>query len=578
MASSLPKLKPAQVSALATEQSFQRGQQYFHNGAIVNPTRQGNTLWADCQGSDLYHPRATLRKQGIETSSCTCPYDRGGICKHQVALLLTYIHEADQFQVIQPLKQLLAKRRREELLQMMEQMVQRHPDLISIVDAPQAPAAGKIPDFAKYRRQVERVFNEDRMGPMATGLESLTVHGQRLSDQQDWLHAGDVYQLLLEAANTYYDFTVFEIDYDGEVCSVVQTIAEGLSDCLKNVENLDSTKRQHWVETLFNAVLKDIELGGIDYAYPAGDAILDHTTDKDWAWLEPQIRQEIKKAGQKRYSSWGKERLVDLLAAGVSNQEQTQTEDDIILELGTPQQRAFYYLEQGNLEEAIAIAHANFISLPGLVTQFADGLLQAKAPDLALKFVQTCAQAGSYSYEDWLVGFYQEYGETEQFLEAQLGLLKLRFTLQGYQKLQGKAEPEGKWKSLRQALIKELKAKKRYDCLMDIALWEQDWKSAKRYLKQMNPWNQATYQKQLADKIKSDEPETAIAFYHDLIQRLIAQRGRDNYRSAAQYLKTICPLYKQLKQLDNFQQYVQQIRTEYRNLPALQEELTRARL
>lgn len=577
MASS-PPLKIAQVSALTTGQSFQRGQQYFHNGAIVNPVRQGNNLWADCHGTELYKPRATLGKQGIEVSSCTCPYDRGGICKHRVALLLTYIHEADQFQILQPLKKLLAKRRREELLQMMEQMVQRHPDLMSIVDAPQAPTAGKMPDFAKYRRQVKRVFLEDSMDSMASGLESLTVHGKRLSDKQDWLHAGEVYQLLLEAANTHYDYVILEIDYDGEVGSVVQTIAEGLSNCLKDAENLDSAMRQRWVETLFNAVLKDIELGGIDYAYPAGDAIADYTIAEDWQWMEPLIRKEIKKAGQKSYSNWDQARLVDLLAAGAIHQGVAQTEDDIIIELGTPQQRAFYYLEKGNLEEAIAIAKAHFPSLPGVVTQFADGLLRAKAPELALKFVQDCAQAGRYSHEDWLVGFYQEYGETEQFLDAQVGLLKVRFTLQGYQKLQAKAEPEGKWKSLRQSLIKALRGKNRYDCLMDIALWEQDWKAAKRYLKQMNPWNRATYTEQLADKIKVDEPETASSFYQAMIKQAIDQRGRDNYRKAAQHLQTLQSIYEQLKQLDDFQQYVQQLRTEYSNLPALREELGKVRL
>lgn len=572
MATASPKLKATQVAALATEQSFQKGQQYFRNGAIRNPVRQGNTLWADCHGMNVYHPKATLSKQGVASSSCTCPYDWGGICKHQVALLLTYIHEPDQFQVLQPLKQLLAKRSREDLLQMMEQMVQRHPDLMSVIDAPQTPTAGQLPDFVKYQRQVERVFQDDEMHSMADGLEALAEHGQSLSNNGDWLNAGNVYQLLLEAANTHYDFSVLEIDYNGEVGCVIQEIAEGLSDCLKQATNLDTEQRLRWVETLFNAVLKDIELGGMDYAYPAGDAIVNLTTTDDWTWLEPKIRKAIEQVGQ-RSSDWRRHQLVNLLAAGTHHRESAQTADDIILELGTPEQRAFFHLKQGNLEEAVAIAHAHFQSLPGLVTQFADALIEAKAPDLALKFIQGSAQGGRHSYQDWLAKFYQQYGTTEQFLDAQLELLKTRFTLQGYQTLQAKAEPLKRWKSLRQSLHKAFVEKERYSWLMEIALWEQDWKSAKRYLKKMTPWDQLTWKEQVADKIKTDEPETAISFYQDLVEYAINLRGRDNYRRAVQYLKTIQPLYQQLKQDKAFQQYVQEVRTQHKNLPALKQEL-----
>ncbi|PSN18146.1 hypothetical protein C7271_14075 [filamentous cyanobacterium CCP5] len=571
-----PKLKAKQISALATEQSFDKGQRYYRNGAITNPVRQGSTLWADCYGSTVYYPRATLSSQGVESSSCTCPYDWGGICKHQVALLLTYLDEPDRFQVIQPLNKLLAKRSRDDLLQIIEEMVQRHPDLISVVDAPQPPAAGQLPDLAKYQRQVERVFKGNEMRSMAAGLEALANNGDRLRDSQDWLHAGAVYQLLLEAANTHYDYSVLDVDYDGEVGCVIQDIAEGLSHCLENAENLDAAQRRRWLETLLNAVLKDIELGGMDYAYPASEAIAELTTEADWDWLEPQIRAEIETAGRQRFSSWGKEQLVNLLTAGASHRETAQSKDEIILELGTPEQQAFFHLEKRNFEAAIAIAEANFKTWPGLVTQFANGLLEAGVPDLALQFVQACAQEERYGYQDWLADFYQNHGTKEQFIEAQLELLKTRFSVSRYQALQAEAEPLGKWKSLRQHLHKALTEQESYRSLMEIALWEQDWKSAQRYLKKLPSYIRESFQERLADQIKTDGPEAAIALYRGLIEAAIAQRGRDNYQKAARHLKTIQSLCKQLKQEDEFQQYWQTLRTEHKNLPALMDELNRA--
>jgi uncharacterized Zn finger protein len=576
MARSQPRLTAKHVAALATEQSFQKGQKYFRGGAITNPVRQGNTLWADCHGMDIYHPKATLGPQGIEASSCTCPYDWGGLCKHQVALLLTYVNKPDQFQVLQPLKQLLAKRSREDLLQMMEQMLQRHPDLMSVIDAPQPPTAGQRPDLVKYQRQVERVFQDDGMRSMAAGLESLAAHGQRLIDSEDWLNAGAVYQLLLEAANSHYNHTVLEIDYDGEVGCVIQDIAEGLSRCLEQAEHLDSEQRRRWVETLYNAVLKDIALGGMDYAYPAGDAIADLTTEEDWAWLEPTIRQDIEKAGQDSFSNWGQRQLVNLLAAGASKRKVSKSEDEVILELGTPEQQAFFHLEKGNFKEATAIAQANFKALPGLVTRFADALLKVDAPDLALEFIHACAQGERSSYQDWLAKFYQEHGTTEQFIEAQAELLKTRFSLQGYEALQDEAEPLGQWQSLRRDLLAALAEKKRYSMLIEIALWEQDWKAAKQYLKKLNLWDRQTWQERVADKIKTDEPEAAISFYQDLIERAIEQRGRDNYQRAARYLQTIQPLYKQIKRDKAFLDYVQGVRSQHKNLPALKQELGNA--
>jgi hypothetical protein len=570
--SASPELRKSHITQLATSQSFDRGKAYFDNGAIENPVRQGNTIWADCHGTEVYYPRATLANPGIESSSCTCPYDWDGLCKHQVALLLAYLYEPAEFQVVPPMQKLLAKRSRDDLIEMIEQMVKRHPELMALVQMPEPPAVGEVPDLASYQRQVTQLFQGDEMHPMARELETLANHGKILSDSGDWLHAGEIYQLLLAAANTHYNYTVLEVDYNGEVGSVIQTIAEGLSDSLGLGETLDADQRRQWVETLFNAVLKDIALGGMDYAYPARDAIADQTIAEDWVWLEPRLRQEIEKAAQNSFSDWAQEQLVKLLTAGGSRRGADQTADDILLELGTPRQQAFFHLEQSNLAEAIAIARANFNDLPGLVKQFADRLLELQAPELALDFVQACA-GERYSYADWLAQFHQTQGNTEQFLQAQVALLNQSFTLDGYRTLQAEAAPLGQWKTLRQSLHQSLTQQKRYGSLIDIALWEQDWQAAQRYLQHLRPWDKQKFQEKVATQIKTDEPETAIAFYRELIEQAIEERGRDNYRRAARFLKTIQPLYAQLHQTEMFQAYVAQLRKTNSRLPALKEEL-----
>lgn len=48
----LPRLTEAHVRVLATEKSFERGQTYYRDGAVLEPVRQARDLRAQCEGSD----------------------------------------------------------------------------------------------------------------------------------------------------------------------------------------------------------------------------------------------------------------------------------------------------------------------------------------------------------------------------------------------------------------------------------------------------------------------------------------------------------------------------------------------
>ncbi|MCW6038252.1 hypothetical protein K4A83_18520 [Spirulina subsalsa FACHB-351] len=69
-------LSETQIRRLATTTSSQRGQMYFQNGVIPNPTLQGNVLYGDCIGSQVYRVRVVLSTE--VRSACTCPYHWGG--------------------------------------------------------------------------------------------------------------------------------------------------------------------------------------------------------------------------------------------------------------------------------------------------------------------------------------------------------------------------------------------------------------------------------------------------------------------------------------------------------------------
>ncbi len=90
----------ADVRALASDQSFDRGYLYYRNESVFDVVRRGNIFTAKVEGSDYepYQIQVILDTSGIDTTMCTCPYDWGGICKHIVATLLVLLHKGDEIE------------------------------------------------------------------------------------------------------------------------------------------------------------------------------------------------------------------------------------------------------------------------------------------------------------------------------------------------------------------------------------------------------------------------------------------------------------------------------------------------
>lgn len=133
---SLPKLTEAQVHKLASAQSFERGERYYRDGAIIDPVQQDLELRAQCEGSEYepYEVSATLAKDGVAEVDCSCSYDFGGACKHIVALLLTYVYDPGSFRVIEPVGKILGERSKEELIELIGEMVKRDPKVLGAVE------------------------------------------------------------------------------------------------------------------------------------------------------------------------------------------------------------------------------------------------------------------------------------------------------------------------------------------------------------------------------------------------------------------------------------------------------------
>ena len=133
----LPRITEAAIRAKVTEQSYDRGVDYHHAGAVESATLRGSQLFAEVQGSEWDPYRVGVTFLGSDfTASCTCPYDWGGYCKHIVATLLTASDDDSPIpiDVKPPIADLLDPLDAESLRALIHQLVEANPALAEVVD------------------------------------------------------------------------------------------------------------------------------------------------------------------------------------------------------------------------------------------------------------------------------------------------------------------------------------------------------------------------------------------------------------------------------------------------------------
>jgi uncharacterized Zn finger protein len=129
------KLTENAIQRQVGERSFRLGRGYFDSNAIYDCRRQGEWLKARCQGrsADYYLLSAQVKEGRIAQAECSCPDGEGGSCKHVAALLLTWLHEPEEFRKTEPLEKRLAGCSQSQLIRLIEQMTEQAPDLVTAV-------------------------------------------------------------------------------------------------------------------------------------------------------------------------------------------------------------------------------------------------------------------------------------------------------------------------------------------------------------------------------------------------------------------------------------------------------------
>jgi uncharacterized Zn finger protein len=265
----IPNLTQATIQHNATDQSFQRGQDYCRAGAVVSLTQRQQTLQAVVEGNEVlpYRIAITFDGGGITATHCTCPYDYGGWCKHIVATLLACVHHPEKIEQRPTLEQLLNQLNPVQTQTLIQSLVEENPALIESIDfyvsrlAAPAPTPTQAPQ-PKRQTSVDPTPFKRRAREILRGAV------------RDWEYGRDDDDIAFEMDALMADALAFAAQGDGHNALIaLQGITEG---CVQNWD---------LIEDFVGLTPDDV---GVDFDPAWTEALLstDLTDDEVLTWQE----------------------------------------------------------------------------------------------------------------------------------------------------------------------------------------------------------------------------------------------------------------------------------------------------
>ena len=570
-----PKLNKSEIYKWMSDDSFS-----LNHHLIINPSRTGYTLQALYQGEmrEFYRIKIMLDKEKIVAASCSCPVGYGGGCQHAAALLFVWLEDPDRFIEVGSLQAALEKHNDAQLIVRLRQMMARYPDLETLFEIP-LPGTGQQVSAESIRRQVTLAMSGyDRAkwrasATVARQLEHLLNMAGEYSKSQEWQNASTIYEVLArEVLAQYHTFD----DEEGDFLGIVNESVEGLAACLTAVDTSYAALRLTIWRTLFDIYCWDVKSGGTEMGYDAPNIILAHSTliekEQIVRWTEEAIAAS--KDGE-----WSQRTLGRFALALQKETLDDETFLRICREQGFYQALVNRLLCLGRVkdaeEEARQMADHELVSLAELFVHY------DQTPLIEQLFYERVPQSKNSTLLRWLKQHAEKEGNVIKALQIAERLFWLLRTFSSYQEVKELAQKVGRWEQLHAELITRLTQDKQFGLLTEIHLSENEVDLALVALSKVSggfQWWGGDLSMEVARTVEKIRPHAAISLYLSKVNSLIKARGRENYASAASYLKRIRKLYVELNEMAKWQILINYIRQEHRHTFPLMDELNQARL
>ena len=587
--STIPTISEEDVLDFFNEGSFQRGKAYFRQHAIFNPRRQNMTLKANCHGSqaDAYRVEVTFDAEGIVDAICSCPVGMG--CKHTAALLLTWIHQPEDFLEQQDIDTVLQQRDKAELIALIKKMLRREPELEALLYA-SSKQRGPI-SLTAYSHRIASVFQKydnsewGITSSIVDELADIQDTASELAQQQDYAGATAIYDLLVTSVLAQagsYD------DENGDFSSFIAGCLDELTTYLEEIPD-DKALREQILHTFFEAYHYDVKAGGIGMAENAADLLLQYATAEERKTIAGWVNAAVAEANAERssayYSNWGQQQFGGFLLKLEPDASDDETFLRICRETGRTADLVDRLLTLGRVDEALRESEpAHEYDL----IRLADLFVKHGHDQLAEQLVEARSQRSQDSrLLEWLKSYYRAHHNYAASLELAGKLFRTRPDLTGYQEIRQLAQQLDLWSTTRPELIAFLNEAHNTYLLIQIALDEGDIDKAIAMVQaEQRPNYRYGYiysgipilAPEVAKAAEESRPQAAIKIYQQEAEKLINVRGRENYQTACSYLARVRTLYEKINATDQWTSYITDLRDRNRGLRALKEELASAGL
>ncbi len=599
----IPTLTERDIRSLVGEQNLLNGQRYVREGALFDTRRQGRTLTASCKGThgETYREQVTFNDTGIEDSFCTCPASNTGYCKHIAALLWAWLQKPRDFTEMEQVEAGLEKLSKAQLISLMRQMVQLHPDLGGLIEKIR-PTAKKQQERVPfnpelYRRQISEIFyHTDRNqwgseGRAAEPLLRIKAIADEYAEQEDYADATALYEMIVRAIIDEYHSFRWHAD-EGDLDDVVEECVEGLGDCLAE-EHDDPAVRKQIIQTLYAVFDFDLSLENDEpvMSSEVPKLLVRYTTSEERQVVAGWVRE-----GFDLDVDWYIEDVSEDFYGPIKlllGLEADTIDDETFLRICRETESYDYLIERllklGRVDEAIQEAE-NVEDYE--ILDIADILVEHGYGDAAEKLIEERAKdSRDTDILEWLKDRYQDRGDIAKALEMATRIFRaypVSATLDGYREIRQFAQQLSRWDIVQIELLDFLDKEQNIPLLIRIALDEGLVEKALALLESQKrpegsregPYGYGNYEVAIdvARAAEETHPQASIEIYQRYVKRLIDLRGRENYHIACQYLLSVRRLYQKLGKDDVWTNYIMELREQNRNLPALKDEMAKVKL
>lgn len=500
---------------------------------------------------------------------------------------------------------ILAQLSKDDLLALIKRMVQLYPDLAELVKGanassstvPSQPHVSFNAEF--YREKVQEVFYEtdrDTWGSEARAAGPLYKFVEIASDyvrQKDYASAATLNNIIVQEIIYNYDSFRWHAE-EGELDEVIRDCVKQLGVCLRE-EKRDVSVRQQIIKTLREVYTldSDQDSGDLMMARNVPSILTRYTTPEERVQLAQWLRKTFKLDTDWYNDDVGELYENDSFLLGL----EADTLGDEVFQRVCEESGSYTYLVErflarGRVGEAMQVTtQAEDYDIIEIADIFVEHGYEKRAEQLIKERITDKPGTLNAEFLSWLKTRYEAGNDLSGALDMATRLFRaspMSATIERCREIRKLAQSLNQWETVRAELLTYLQQTKNIGLQIEVALDEERVEDALTLLKSgrkegsasSSPFGSVSFDVglQVAKAAEKNYPDDAIEIYALYVETYIAWRNRSSYQKACQNLLSIRNVYQRMHQEAKWKSYIAHLREQYRRLPALQDEMNKAKL